>query len=241
MSNWRGAWFLVKSEIKWAKWKVIYPILFAGYMLLFMISMFDDALLHEGSVFTYMAIDLYALLLFPLLGQMATQPYFTWKADIYTKKLETWRTLPIPIKQIALGKYLLYVTMGIPPMILYFIGFYYAIQSIGPHEMELGAFVMFALFWIVYASVFGFVYLFMELGFRMKVYFWFSISISIVALVALISYSIMVEESLMLESYRTIMSGGWWLPAAAIVAASVLIPLGLRAIERKIRKRNLAK
>lgn len=241
MENWRGAWFFVKSELAWARWKILFPLLFAAYMLLFMVPLFNEALDGDDRFFSYMGIDLYALLLFPLLGLMATQPYFSWKSDIYTKKLEIWRTLPIPFRQIALGKYLLYLAIGIPAMIIFFTGFYFAIRSIGSHPIELGSYLQFALFWISYSMIIGYVYLYVELGFKKKIYFWFCVIISIVVLVALIAFSILLQQSLLLNSYLTIKNGGWWLTATAIAIAALVIPFGLRSIERRLSIRNLAK
>ncbi|MDQ6421373.1 ABC transporter permease [Paenibacillus sp. LHD-117] len=240
MGKWKGAWFLVKSELLRARWKSIIPIVFAGYMLLFMVPLFENALNGNDSSFAYWAIDLYALLLFPCLGLMVTQPYFYWRTDTYTKKLEVWRTLPIPFKQIVLGKFLLYLTISIPAMILFFTGFYFAVHAMNP-QFELGAFLQFALFWIVYTTIAGFGYLYVELGYKGKIYFWYCLILSFAALGGLIAVFAWTKESILLNSYLTVLNGGWWLPLAAIAVAAAGIPLGLGSIEKKLRKRNLAK
>ncbi|GBG11784.1 hypothetical protein PAT3040_06631 [Paenibacillus agaridevorans] len=240
MGKWKGAWFLVRSELLWARWKFIMPVLFVGVMLLFMVPFFSDGLNGEAAVFSYWGIDLYALLLFPCLGMMGTQANFYWKSDMYTKKLEVWRTLPISLGQIALGKFLLYLTVSLPCMILFFTGFYFSVHFINP-SFEFQAFLQFAIFWIFYTMVAGFLYLYVEIGYKGKTYFWYCMLLTFGAIGALVGITIWTKESVLVNSYNTVLNGGWWLPTGAIAISAVCIPLGLRSIEKRLRERDLSK
>lgn len=240
MGKWKGAWFLVKSELLWARWKLVIPLLFTAFMLLFMAPFFHDALNGEGEMFTYWAIDVYALLLFPCLGMMGTQANVYWKTDMHSKKLEGWRTLPIPLGQIALGKFLLYMTASLPSMLLYFTGFYF-IQRAMNADFVLSSFLPFALFWIVYTLIAGFLYLYVEIGYKGRTYFWYCMVLSFGVLGFAIALTAWTKESLLIMSYKAALNSGWWLPAIAIVVAAISIPLGLRQIEKRLSIRDLSK
>lgn len=240
MEMWKGAWFLVKSELLWSRWKFLIPIVFSLYMLLFMVPFFDDALNGEGRVMTYWAIDLYALMLFPCLGMMGTQANFYWKTDMYSKKLEVWRTMPIPLRQIALGKFLLYATVSLPSLILFFTGFYYFVHSMNP-DFNLVAFLQFAVFWIFYTMAAGFMFIYVEIGYKGKTYFWYCMILAFGLLGLLIGIATWTKQSLLMSSYNTVLDGGWWLPVAAFLIAAIFVPAGVKSIEKRLRIRDLSK
>lgn len=96
MSTWRGAWFLAVEEFRKIRWKHLVTIIFIGYLLLFLIPMFADAWNGEEEYGAYWATDFIALSLLPFLGLMSSQPLgMHWKSNTTTKKLESWRTMPI--------------------------------------------------------------------------------------------------------------------------------------------------
>lgn len=238
MNTWQGAWFLAKDELKRTRWKHLITLIFIGYLALFLVPMFAEGLEEEDAFTLYWAVDFVTLTLLPCLGLMATQTIgIYWKTDSYTKKLAVWRTMPITIKQIVLGRVMLLIANGVTAQILFFILFYFAGRSINK-SIELDTFILFALLWIGYSIASGIIYIYIETGYSGKFYFWFCMVVTFVFLGAMILYSLMLKHSLVLISYEAIDSGAWWISFIGIALAILAIYIGRQVMEKKLRSRS---
>ncbi|REK71588.1 hypothetical protein [Paenibacillus paeoniae] len=237
MNTWQGAWYLAKEELRRVRWKHLITLVFIGYLLIFLVPMFSDGRI-ENSLFGYWALDFITITLLPMLGFMSTQNSgFYWKMDTYTKKLAAWRTMPITIKQIVLGRILLFLVNGIIAMIVFFTIYYLFARSLGA-DIELLDFILYALFWIGFSIAVGIIYLYLETGFSGMKYFWFCTAISLFLLVGMVVYTYFFKNSLVLLSYRTIAQGGWWMPLIMIVLAIAVFFFGRIIMDKKLRTRS---
>lgn len=240
MNTWQGAWFLAKDELKRARWKHLVTLIFIGYLALFLIPMFEEGLEAKDAFSVYWALDFVTLTLLPSLGLMSTQGMgFYWKIDSYTKKLAIWRTMPISIKQIALGRVMLLLVNGVTAQIIFFIIFYFAGRSI-ISSIELDTYIPFALLWIGYSTASGIIYIYVETGYSGKVYFWFCMIITFVYLGTMIFYTFLLKQSLVLASFEAIGNGAWWISFIGIALAVLAIAIGRPIIEKKLRTRSYA-
>lgn len=237
MSTWQGAWYLAKEELRRVRWKHLLTIFFIGYLLIFLVPMFADAR-EDNREFGYWAMDFITVTLLPLLGMMSTQTTgFYWKMDSYTKKLAAWRTMPITIKQIVLGRMLLFLVNGLMAKIIFFIGYYLFARSLNV-SLELIDFILYALFWTSYSVAVGIIYLFFETGFSGKKYFWFCTVASLVLLAGMLTYTYLSKNSLVLLSYEKIAEGQWWIAVIMMLLGIATFFIGRAVMEKKLRTRS---
>lgn len=237
MNTWQGAWCLAKEELRRIRWKHIITLIFIGYLLIFLVPMFSDSR-EDNSAFAFWAMDFITVSLLPMLGLMSTQQSgFYWKMDSYSKKLAAWRTMPITIKQIVLGRILLFLTNGLTAKIVFFTIYYLFARSLGAN-MRLMDFILYALFWIGLSIAIGIFYIYFETGYSGMQYFWFCTVIALLILAGMAFYSYTTRDSLVLLSYETIAQGGWWLPLVGILLGTASFLLVRKAMEKKLRTRS---
>ncbi|MFD0588745.1 hypothetical protein ACFQZE_12160 [Paenibacillus sp. GCM10027627] len=240
MNAWRGSIFLAKEEFKRAKWKHLLTLFFIAYLSFFLVPMFAEAYTEEEGHFFYWSLDFVALTLLPCLGIMSSQMTgFYWKTDSYSKKLASWRTMPIPVNQIALGRVLLLLLNALPAKTIFFIIFYGLIRTMNV-DIELLPFIGFAVFWIGYSTAVGFIYVYCESGFTGKQYFWIIMLFTLVVLTSMIMVTVFAKRSLILTSYYCIEQGGWWLSVVGVLAGAAMLLLGLPMLVKKLKTRNYA-
>ncbi|MEK3885351.1 hypothetical protein [Paenibacillus sp. PL2-23] len=238
MTTWQGAWYLAKEELRRTRWKHILTLIFIGYLCIFLVPMFADGMEGEDLGMVYWAIDFITLSLLPCLGLMSTQTFGNyWKTDTYTKKLAAWRTMPIRVDQIVLGRILTMLMILIPALILFFIIFFLAGQSL-TSEIEIAAFIPFAIFWIGYSIMASIVYVYVEIGYSGKFYFWFCMLITFLFLFGMIVTVLLLESSLFVQSYRLAADGGWWLAIIGMISAIAAIGIGRSVLEKRLRMRS---
>ncbi|RIX50719.1 hypothetical protein D3P08_18605 [Paenibacillus nanensis] len=238
MKTWQGAWFLAKEELRRTRWKHLITIVFIGYLILFIVPMFSDALKGEDDIrIVFWSVDFITVSLLPCLGLMSNQQGYYWKTDTNTKKLASWRVMPIPIRQIVWGRLLLLLSNAIPALILFFIAFYFIGHANNP-SIEPYAFIPFAIFWAGYAVAGSVIFIYFETGVSGIKYFWFCTAVTVGLLAAMVVTTLLLKTSFVLSSYRFIEDGGWWLAligvALAIAAFAAMPPL----MEKKVRTRS---
>ncbi|MFF2890424.1 hypothetical protein [Paenibacillus sp. NPDC057967] len=237
MNTWQGAWCLAKEELRRIRWKHIVTLIFIGYLLIFLVPMFADSR-EDNSTFAFWAMDFITVSLLPMLGLMSTQNSgIYWKMDSFTRKLAAWRTMPITIKQIALGRIVLYLTNGLIAKIVFFTSYYLFARSLGAN-MRLMDFVLYALFWISLSVAIGIIYLYFETGYSGIKYFWVCMVISLLLLAGMVLYSYTTRDSLVILSYEIIQQGGWWLPLIGVLLGAASFMIVRRAMEKKLRTRS---
>lgn len=210
--------------IKKVRWKHLLTLIIIGYLTLFMTSMLPVAIKGEDVGLVNWGIDFVTFSMLPILGFMSTQTTgFYWKTDAFTKKLIVWRIMPIPVKQIALGRFLIFITILLPALVLLFILLFVTLRA-NTSEIALLPFSMFAIFWTGYAITVGLIYLYFELTQSGKVYFWFSTLLLFGFLAIMIIYTFTFKQSVVIMTYNTFVQGNWWVALISILI-SVLATL----------------
>lgn len=183
MTNIRNAWMIVRSDLRADKLKLlqalIFAVLFMGYMSLFIGMIFDDAL---GKGDGKMLADFLLLTTTPMLGftfSRRTMKY--WSEDSYTRMLAYMRTLPIPDAVILCKRKLHTVCSFALNGVLYF-GLTYAISGQIRSELSVPGYLGFALTWIGFGLMVSGLYIFIELSFSGKIYFWFLLFITLLCM-----------------------------------------------------------
>ncbi|MHA6534445.1 hypothetical protein [Paenibacillus sp. BAC0078] len=183
MTTIRNAWIIVRSDLRADKLKIlqalIFAILFMGYMSIFNGMIFSDVLGEgEGEVLA----DFLLLAMTPMLGftfSKRTMKY--WSEDSYTRMLAYMRTLPIPSAVILCKRKLHTVCSFGLNGALYF-GLTYAISGQIRSELSIPGYLAFALTWIGFGLMMSGLYIFIELSFSGKIYFWFLLLITLLCL-----------------------------------------------------------
>ncbi|MCR2803292.1 hypothetical protein [Paenibacillus soyae] len=238
MTTWQGGWYLAKEEFRRIRWKHVMTIIFIGYLSLFLVPMFADTYEGEEMGMMYWAVDFVTLTLLPCLGFMSTQSFgHYWKSDPYTKKLAAWRVMPIRPNQIVLGRILLFILNALPALIVFFLIFYLVVRMEAP-DIELAAFIPFAIMWIGYSIAMGILYIYFEIGFSGKIYFWFCMIFTLGFLIGMIITSLLLKKSLIVESYRLCEEGGWWMALIGLVLVAVSIYIGRPLLEKRLKTRS---
>jgi hypothetical protein len=239
MKTWHGAWFLAKEELRRTRWKHLITIIFIGYLTMFLVPMFTDALEEKEKMdMIYWSMDFITLSLLPCLGLMSTQTMgYYWRTDSYTKKLASWRAMPIPIHQIVWGRLLLLMSNAVPALILFYIIFYFIGRSTSS-SLEFKVFVLFAIFWIGYAIAGSIIFTYFETGFSGKFYFWFCMCVTFGLLAAMVVSTLLFKTSFVLLSYKFIEDGGWWLAVIGLAMAAAALIVVRPLMEKKMRTRS---
>ncbi|WP_019913829.1 hypothetical protein [Paenibacillus sp. HW567] len=183
MTTLRNAWIIVRSDLRADKLKLlqalIFAILFMGYMSIFNGMIFEDVLREgDGKVLA----DFLLLAMIPMLGfTFSKRAMKYWSEDSYTKMLAYMRTLPIPAAVILCKRKLHAVCSFALNGVLYF-GLIYAISGQVRSEFSVPGYLAFALTWIGFGLMVSGLYIFIELSFSGKIYFWFLLLITLLCL-----------------------------------------------------------
>jgi hypothetical protein len=239
MSAWQGAWQVARFELKSGWTGYIFTLIFFSYMALveapLLNGLFGGEMSHSGSL----AVDFMFLATIPNLGFIMNKTIFKfWKEDPYTKKLMMWRTLPISLDQIVIGRLLQLVITILPISVFYFLLQYVVTWSIRS-QLNVGEYINYVLFWLGISLAFAVTYVFLEQGFPGKVYFLYCISYIVVY--GFIIWMLWIQHlSIMLSIVNAADHGDWRLTIVALLAAAVMLAAGKAALHKRLRSRNLS-
>lgn len=238
MSNWKGAWFLAKHEMKRDRWRTLFSIGFVAYLLLFTAPLYNQRIEGEDSPWIGWATDFIFMSLLPLLGFVFNKTMMSYlKLDSYSRKLAQWRTLPISPKQIAVGR-LIQMTITLFALQLLFFTLQYVIIRMTGTELAGAHFAVYALCWFCYSLVIAVIYAYWETGHSGKMYFLYSCVYLAVLLGLSIGLTLLQAGNIVMTTLRLIENGEWWIvfPSAAVGALALFV--GANRIEKRLTERN---
>lgn len=238
LSTWRGAWQLVRFELK-TGWSgiIITGILFA-YMAIMGMAFLDDLFAGELTRSASWAPDFIYLAVLPNMGFLMSRTVLHyWRDDPYSRKLAVWRALPIRVQHIVLGRLLLMALVAAPIALLFF-GLQYGLSGSARDALDPIAYMNFSLFWFAYSLFFGTMFVYCELGFSGKTYF--IICCCSFLYYGPLTYLLWLTGETAIERVLNAAAAGSWLPALCAWAVALIgIAFGRRAIERRIQSRDL--
>jgi hypothetical protein len=239
MSAWQGAWQVARFELKSGWSGYILTLIFFSYMALVQAPLLNDLFGEEMSRASLFAVDFVYLVTIPNLGFIMNKTIFKfWKEDPYTKKLMMWRTMPISLDQIVIGRLLQLVITILPIWFFYFLLQYVVTSSIRT-QLNVGEYINYALFGLGCSVVFAVTYVFLEQGFPGKVYFVYCLSY--IVLYGCIIWLLWTQHiSIILSIVNAADHGNWRLTIVALLAAVVMLAAGKAAIHKRLRSRNLS-
>ncbi|RKN61400.1 hypothetical protein [Paenibacillus ginsengarvi] len=239
---WNNAWFITKHELKrsnWGKLASVILYLYFGVFSAFIVgAMYAEA---SGGMRSGISIpaDIVFLTAMCCIGFSMTADYVSfYKTDIFTRKLQYMRQLPIGPSELVTARYLQIAITTVAQSLLFFIPFYF-ISDMG-YLLTPAQFVAFALIWIFFGICVCLAFTYMELGLSGKVYFLFNM-IVVFILVAAASTAGYFGISLVDLTVRGAATFGVWMSLAGLVIAILSGCVWFRLTERKIRSRSFIK
>lgn len=230
--TWRQAWLIVVREFKIDRYYVLGSIVVILYMAFFGGMVIAELPETPG-------LSLMANLLFWVIVSMVGY-YFSRRItkyiteDSYTHMLGYYRALPIMPQVIALARCIQLILATLVNGTLMF-GLMYVFHSGIREQMDIGAFVSFALLWTGFGLMLNSLYIVFELRLRGKPYFWYSLVLMIVLTTAILILHFsgvhLVESSVQVSVEYGLASPASWilfaLGAASVYAAYMLIVKGV--------------
>ncbi|WP_189028632.1 hypothetical protein [Paenibacillus albidus] len=177
----RNSWFIVKSDFRGDKlrllWTFLFSILMMGYLAGITGMVVNEAVgQHERTI----VADYLLLTMIPMLGftfSVRTMKY--WSSNSYTKMLAYLRALPIPAPVILCKRKIqALISFGLNGTL--FFGLMYAISGSLRNELTGSSYFAFALTWVGYGLMLTGVYIFIEYLFSGIAYLWLTMLIMVV-------------------------------------------------------------
>jgi hypothetical protein len=238
MGNWKGAWFLAKHEMKKCGWYHLFTLGFVGYLLLFTTPAIAQQLSGEGDRYSNWMVDFLYLSLLPVLGFMMNRSAMGyWRTDTHSRKLATWRTMPIPPKQIVMGRLLQVATTLLVTQLVFFTAQYVWLSLSGPVP-AIGEFIVYGLFWFCYSIIVAVFYISWEMGHSGKVYFIFCCVIVVVILAIVSLMAILKIGQVAITTLQLSTNGLLFLPALLLVIMLAALRIGIIRMTARLQARN---
>ncbi|MEF3313721.1 hypothetical protein PV433_33055 [Paenibacillus sp. GYB004] len=170
---WSNIWFIVKADVKRAKWGYLISAFMYVYFCFFgsfIVSDLFETMGNRGGV-GFLA-DLMFLCSLSCIGFVMSGEYRSyWLSDVFTKKLLYLRSLPISTKELVWARY---VQIGINLLIMsaiLFIPLYFI--SLLDDILTVTEYISFAVLWMCVGACSSMVFAYKELSGSGKSYFWF--------------------------------------------------------------------
>lgn len=236
--TWRQAWSIVGRELKIDRYYVMGSFVFIAYMGFFT-GLFIGEMPERGGLL--LMLDL----LFWAVASMAGY-YFSRRItkyiteDSYTSMLGYYRTLPISASVLAAARLIQLLLATLCNGTILFVMIYIVHDGVRA-QMNLGAYLVFALTWTAFGLMFNSLYVLMELLMRGRAYFWYSFVllavVEVIVLVAHFSGWSFVQSSIRVSVERGASSPALWI---LWILAAVAIVASHRIIVQWLPRRDLA-
>lgn len=235
MSIWQGAWHIVRHEMAKSKIGSVITILFSVYLALTTFTMFD--ITGERLDWTQNVLDWMFLAIFPVLGFSFNRASFVHlREDWSSQTLAQWRTMPIPVQSIAIGRLLMVAIHLVPAAAIFFTVQYYAVPDM-KEVYDAGSYILSALFWLFYALGIATVYLYCELTLTGKQYTVICFaSVFVIGAVAIAAW--FADIAIVVDVMKAIRQGNWWMTVAALLCGGAAVVVGYKRICAKIKART---
>lgn len=239
MERLRNAWMITKLEFIGIHVPLVWTVIFNLYIGGMSVPMLQGILgTKDGQTFGFF-MDFYFLILIPMLGFFFSRKSARYlREDSYTKSLGRLRVLPVKLEEMILARILLLFIALIGNAILFFAIQYVFAASIR-NLLSAGPFLVYAFTWIGYAFIVSALYIYMELGFKGKIYFY----LSMLSMLLLVAVAVMVQalgSNVVLFTIEQAQRMNVVMPLAAIAIGLGSLALSYRLSRRKLQTRDLA-
>ncbi|WP_127495359.1 hypothetical protein [Paenibacillus glycanilyticus] len=231
----QGAWHIAKHELTRDWVGILFTFLFSLYLALITIAVYNDT----ERIMSWV-LDMIFIVTFPSLAFVMNKTTMRfWREDTFTGKLAEWRTLPIPLSHLVIGRMLQLVMVLALVLTLFFTTQYILVDRLHDH-LSVGAYLLFALFWYFYALSMAVLYVYFEIGHTGKAYAMFCY-ISVVIYAAICAVLGFFNAGIVLGLLDGLEKGQWWYTAAAFLVCVITMYLGYMIIKKRLKSRHYTK
>lgn len=239
MGYWQGIRYLIWSDIRNARWKNLFLIIFVVYLTLFsykeIVTIVSDAN-YESSMFL---ADYLIITVFSVMGLCTSHVYgFGLKKDLLSERLTYWRSLPIKIDQIVWAR-----VIGVTMTSLIAFAAYYALLAwlmfYNDYSFQIIPYMLHGL--TVYAIIYFFnlVYLYAEMGNSYKQYLIYCWVAPFAKLTLILSLNLIWKISILEQLYVAVERAPLIMVAASMILIAASYLLAFRLINSRVRLRNI--
>ncbi|MFD2115707.1 hypothetical protein [Paenibacillus yanchengensis] len=239
MSTWRGAWMLLKHDMKSSGSSIVFIIAFLLYLTLMLVPFLVGAIKNQSSDQYNWIIDLlYITVLLTSLSAVGGRlKWLGWLTTPFSEKIVVWRTLPITSEQITVFRIMqLFIVAFSSQLVFYMI--LVAAMIIMKVEVVFLQLFLFACFWFCIGLMINFVTIYLELVKSAKVYSIGFYGFAIVQVVVILVLGIVRKSSLVLTTLALPTRELWIYSTVALIVLSAIYLLGWQMISRKMRERS---
>ncbi|WP_409343213.1 hypothetical protein [Paenibacillus sp. MBLB4367] len=241
MTFWRNVRWLLRGELRrigfgflWTMIMMVYFAFFGGTMLFRYIGSAE----HKEYVFTNVMIDFIFLTSVGMMGFAFSKDYLKyWKNNRLSSKMKYYKSLPISSEEIVVCRQLTLFITTVFSGLVFFISLYlmtdYVRTAFEPLE-----YVAFALAWTGYSLILASFFLYVELGYKEKIYFIISCS-SILLYMGVPVLLWLLDAHAVQSSIRVVKETGFVLPAITLLLGAASQLLLKKFAVTKLNRRNL--
>ncbi|SFE02472.1 hypothetical protein SAMN05216378_2013 [Paenibacillus catalpae] len=232
MNTRQGAWHIAKHELSRDWIGIVFTVIFCLYLAFITIAVYND----EEGIMSWL-LDMIFLVSFPSLAFVMNKTTMRfWREDTYTGKLAEWRTLPIPLSHLVIGRLLQLVMVLTLVLTIFFTTQYIMVERLN-EQISIGAYILFALFWYFYALSMAVAHVYFEIGHTGKAYALFCYIN--VAVFVLISVAIGIAKAGLVQGLLDeLQKGHWWYTAVAFAVCAITLYSGYTIIKRRLKQRH---
>lgn len=189
MSDWQGAWYIFRSEMRQSWIGGIITILFFIYVGLIMMPNLNEMLMKEESRLSAGWIaDFIYLTLLPMMSFLMNRSIFRCRTeDPYTKRLAYYKTMPISLNAIVIARIMQLFAVLIPVAT-----FFYTVQYVFTDELNellsIEQYLIFVFIWIGYSIIVGCAFVYLEQAYSGRIYF----NVSLISMVLYIILAVIL-------------------------------------------------
>ncbi|RAV10463.1 hypothetical protein [Paenibacillus contaminans] len=217
-------------------WQIVMMVYFAFFISLMARTM--NSTEHSDYVLSNIMLDFMLMVSIGMMGFAFSRDYMKyWKNNRLSSKLKFYRSLPISTEEIVVSRLLTLIVTTIYSGIIYFASFYLISTEIRS-AMQGWGYIGFALAWIGYSFTVGSFFIYVELGFKEKTYFWISCgAVPVFMAVPVILW--LLDVHAVQSSIRIVKEYGVLLPAIALTVGVASLLIGKRIAVDKLNRRNM--
>lgn len=240
MNEWQGAWHLAKQEWRKDRAGLFVTALFIAYMLI-LTRMFYLEPANQQAESSFWMVDFIQLAIMPMLGFPATRTLFkAWRDDCYTRKIIQWRTLPISLNQLVVGRMIQITGLLAIGVLIYFVILYGSVAPLR-EQLGIGPFIGFVLIWFSYSVVIASTYMFWEQGYSGKIYMLVSCAYAMIYLAVAAILAVYGKKSISQYLIRAMADGNWWYTVVALVCGAAIVYGMYRLTCRRLQVRSFTR
>lgn len=239
---WSRAWKLTKGELIRQRYGAVFSLFYNVYMSGMIGAIYNDMDKSPKSSTDWriegILLNLLMIIVVANMGFVFSKDYFSYfKNDTFTRKLRFWRSLPIDVMEIAVGRIQQMLIVCCVMAVPVFLPAYLISAPLREHLQPLN-YVGFSLMWMMFGLFFGGLFLYCEYGTAGRKYFKVSV-ITVLAITAIAGILGGSDTNLVVETVRLIRSWSW-LPLLPVGACCGCFLIFIKnSVARKLAHRDL--